>query len=197
MTEPYRERYACDMTDYDYTTFEPFPKITRYLKADCVITEKVDGTNAALAFEWDGTLTTQSRTRVITPEDDNYGFARWAVEHSSELFDYFGPGRHFGEWWGRGVQKRYGQFVEGKYFTPFNAGLFTEPGPAGVTPLPVLWEGPLKNLAYGVKEVQQDLEFNGSRIAPGAKPEGIMIWSQAFGYIKHPFDDGHKWTRSA
>lgn len=47
-----------------------------------------------------------SRTRWITPEDDNYGFAKWANENKEELLK-LGIGQHFGEWWGSGIQRGY------------------------------------------------------------------------------------------
>mgnify|MGYP003564223801 FL=1 len=64
--------------------FETFPKINR-LKRECVITEKLDGTNAQIAITEDGVMFVGSRNRWITPEDDNYGFARWARDNHEEL----------------------------------------------------------------------------------------------------------------
>jgi ATP-dependent RNA circularization protein (DNA/RNA ligase family) len=54
--------------------FEDFPKIAR-LSRECCITEKIDGTNAQVVITEDGQVLAGSRTRFITPEDDNYGFA--------------------------------------------------------------------------------------------------------------------------
>jgi hypothetical protein len=55
--------------------FQPWPKIPR-LHRSIVITEKIDGTNACVVISPDGTeIAAQSRTRVITPEQDNAGFA--------------------------------------------------------------------------------------------------------------------------
>lgn len=77
--------------------FEGFPAIPR-LKRQCVITEKIDGTNAQICILEDNRIIAGSRTRWITPEDDNFGFARWVKEHEDEL-RLLGPGSHFGEWW--------------------------------------------------------------------------------------------------
>lgn len=103
-------------------TFEDFPKIAR-LSRMMTITEKIDGTNAQIYItpgspEEPGIIATMrddsetdlimfagSRTRWITPEADNYGFAAWAKAHAEELFK-LGAGRHFGEWWGSGIQRR-------------------------------------------------------------------------------------------
>ncbi|TFH36187.1 MAG: hypothetical protein E4G93_02560, partial [Dehalococcoidia bacterium] len=87
--------------------FEKFGKIAR-LNRGMVITEKIDGTNGQLLFDRMGRLWVGSRNRWITPEKDNCGFARWAHENRSELFGILGEGRHFGEWWGQGIQRRYG-----------------------------------------------------------------------------------------
>lgn len=86
------------------------PKIGR-LSRGCTITEKIDGTNASVfigAYETEGLFLVGSRTRWITPTSDNYGFAHWAHSHKDELLQ-LGPGHHFGEWWGLGIQRRYGQ----------------------------------------------------------------------------------------
>jgi hypothetical protein len=81
--------------------FEAWPKIRRGKDNGVIVTEKIDGTNAQIAIEQDGTtMHVGSRNRWITPEDDNFGFARWAAEHRDELLT-LGPGRHFGEWWAR------------------------------------------------------------------------------------------------
>ena len=45
--------------------FEEFPKVPR-LSRGCVITEKIDGTNAQVMVDEDGTVTAASRTRIIT-----------------------------------------------------------------------------------------------------------------------------------
>lgn len=50
--------------------FVKFPSIARYSR-DCVITEKIDGTNAQICITEDGQFLTGSRTRWITPENDN------------------------------------------------------------------------------------------------------------------------------
>ena len=55
--------------------FIPFPKIAR-LSRLAIVTEKIDGTNAQVTITEDGDIFAGSRSRWITPEDDNYGFAR-------------------------------------------------------------------------------------------------------------------------
>ncbi len=92
--------------------FEPWPKIPR-LYREIVITEKIDGTNAGIFIPlWDegsvsGPVYASSRKRWITPEKDNFGFARWAEENKETLIADLGPGMHYGEWWGQGIQRTY------------------------------------------------------------------------------------------
>ncbi len=113
-----------------YGTFEAWPKTKHVDKVlgSVIVTEKIDGTNACLVFEEDGTMYAQSRNRIITPATDNQGFARWAYYHQDELFNILGPGRHFGEWWGRGIGRKYN--MEHNVFSVFNNGRFykTDPG---------------------------------------------------------------------
>jgi len=97
--------------------FEGFPKIAR-LKRDITVTEKLDGTNAQIFIGEDGEFSVGSRKRWIVPGDDNYGFARWAYGRQDELIATLGIGRHFGEWWGQGIQRRYD--MEKKQFSLFN-----------------------------------------------------------------------------
>ena len=78
--------------------FIPFPKIAR-LSRLAIVSEKIDGTNAQVLITEDGDIFAGSRSRWITPEDDNYGFARW-VEGNKDTLLKLGPGRHMGEWWG-------------------------------------------------------------------------------------------------
>ena len=76
--------------------FMGFPKMAR-LSREIIVSEKIDGTNAQVYITEDGTMRAGSRTRWITPEDDNFGFAKWVDAHRDELLT-LGPGRHFGEW---------------------------------------------------------------------------------------------------
>lgn len=90
--------------------FKSFSKITRFLDAKVTVTEKIDGTNALIAISGDE-FKVGSRSRWITPEDDNYGFARWAYAHKEDLMA-LGDGYWFGEWWGSGIQRKYGMLVK-------------------------------------------------------------------------------------
>ena len=160
--------------------FEEFPKVPR-LSRGCVITEKIDGTNAQVMVDEDGTVTAASRTRIITPRDDNHGFAAWVAEHAEELRK-LGPGRHFGEWWGLGIQRGYG--LKEKRFSLFNTARWDHPSkyPACCYVVPTLYMGPF--VTSMVDLVIDELKENGSRAAPGfMKPEGLMIFHQAANHL--------------
>lgn len=155
--------------------FEPFQKIAR-LKRECVITEKIDGTNALICITEDGEFLTGSRTRWITPNDDNYGFSKWAHEHKDELMN-LGPGKHFGEWWGAGVQRRYD--MGEKVFSLFNVARWeVDPVPTCCSLVPVLYKGPFSS--ERVDECVERLREGGSVAAPGfMKPEGVIVYLPA------------------
>lgn len=157
--------------------FEEFVKIPR-LKRGCVITEKIDGTNAQIHITDEGEFLVGSRTRYITVKDDNYGFARWAEAHKEELLK-LGPGRHFGEWWGSGCQRGYGLTNGEKRFSLFNVGRWRDqPLPSCVSLVPVLYEGPFSSDI--IERCIEDLRANGSKAAPGfMKPEGIIVYHAA------------------
>lgn len=102
--------------------FQEFASIAR-LSRDMIVTEKLDGTNAQVHVTEDGRVFAGSRSRWITPDADNFGFARWVAEHEEELRVGLGPGSHYGEWWGSGIQRRYG--LSEKRFSLFNTGRWT------------------------------------------------------------------------
>ncbi len=165
----------------DLLEFRVFDKIAR-LSRECVITEKIDGTNACVFVGENGEFLTGSRTRWITPDDDNYGFSRWAHEHKDELL-LLGPGRHFGEWWGQGCQRNYG--LTEKRFSLFNTSVWNDTTrPACCHVVPVLYQGAFSTVI--IDGVIAELIFNGSAAAPGfAKPEGVIIYHTALGkYFK-------------
>lgn len=69
---------------------------------------KLDGTNAAVHVRPRGQFAAQSRTRLLTPASDNYGFATWVHEHAEYfggLFARLGHAIVYGEWCGPGIQK--------------------------------------------------------------------------------------------
>lgn len=172
-------------------TFEKFPKIGRLSKG-FVVTEKLDGTNAQIVIAPDGEILVGSRTRVITPDNDNYGFAAWVYENQEELVDFLGVGRHYGEWWGYGIQRGYG--LPEKKFSLFNTGRWSgSEFPEGVDCVPVLGYVNLKDMSE-VDTIMKDLYMLGSRAAPGyMKPEGIVMFhTQTNTMFKRTFEHDEK-----
>jgi hypothetical protein len=156
--------------------FVPFPKMPR-LSREVLITEKIDGTNAQIWINDDGSeIVAGSRSRWITPAEDNFGFARWVEDNRIELLR-LGPGRHFGEWWGSGIQRGYGLPKGEKRFSLFNLSRWAddEARPACCHVVPLLWRGVFDQRA--VKDCLDDLEMFGSHAARGfMKPEGVVIF---------------------
>jgi hypothetical protein len=156
--------------------FKSFGKIGRYSR-EVVVTEKIDGTNAQLTVSEDGARIESigSRNRFVTTLDEHFGFPRWVREHETELLQ-LGPGTHYGEWWGLGIQRNYG--LTEKRFSLFNVERWGESRPACCHVVPVLWRGLLDNFnAQGEIDL---LRRTGSVAAPGfMKPEGIVIFHRA------------------
>ena len=139
-----------------------------------------------------------SRNRWITLADDNFGFARWAYDHTSELFA-LGEGHHFGEWWGSGIQRGYGFKKGERFFSLFNASRwvehdqptyaieqdnpkaepkFKERAPACCKVVPILYEGIFSTLT--AKAELEELKVLGSKAAPEyMNPEGIVVYHKA------------------
>jgi hypothetical protein len=160
--------------------FVEFPKIARWSR-EVIVTEKIDGTNAQVHITEDGRIFSGSRTRWVVPPDDNFGWGRWVLENAEELRK-LGPGSHFGEWWGQGIQRKYG--MAEKRFSLFNTSRWSDQAvrPACCHVVPEIWRGPMD--ALNAKLLLQDLEAGGSRAAPGfMKPEGIVIFHPASGQL--------------
>jgi len=158
--------------------FVPFSKIAR-LNREVILTEKIDGTNASVHVLEDGTVLAGSRTRWITPDDDNFGFARWVKEHEDELRTGLGVGAHYGEWWGSGIQRGYGLTKGEKRFSLFNTGRWTDDvRPACCRVVPVLVAG--VGVHRCVDFALATLRTKGSLAAPGfMRPEGLVVFHTA------------------
>lgn len=119
-----------------------------------------------------------SRNRWLTLEQDNAGFARWVGENAEGLAE-LGPGLHYGEWWGSGIQRRYGQ--DHKRFSLFNAGRWEEstlPDVPGLGVVPIMYQGEFRQGAINM--ALDNLAFFGSRAAPGfMAPEGVVVYHSA------------------
>jgi len=195
--------------------FVEFPKMAR-LSREVIVTEKIDGTNGCIQIDEDGNMYVGSRTRWITPENDNHGFARWAFDHAEELKKGLGTGRHFGEWWGSGIQRGYGLPKGEKRFSLFNTirwclhdeepkrietedpriEKYQQRLPTCCHLVPVLWRG-----IFNTEIIDNQLnllEELGSLASLGFKPaEGVVIFHVAGNvcFKKTIGKDGHKTLR--
>jgi hypothetical protein len=207
----------------DYPKFRPIPRLHRKI----VITEKVNGTNGLIEVTeidldtLDGPLDgigavihtvdgptylvrAGSRNRWLSPDNDNFGFARWVWDNAVALAA-LGEGRHYGEWFGKGIQSGYG--LDEKRFALFNVNRWydprepeyasegylkefpkarTVPNIPTLTVVPVIAAVDGRGLNEWVSMALHTLESEGSFIAPGFKdPEGIVVWHDAAGaYFK-------------
>ena len=172
--------------------FKAWPKIVRSDKICFVASEKIDGTNAAIHFYphpedspahgMPGyVVAAQSRTRLITVGDDNFGFAAWVDQNADSLFRDLGYGLHYGEWFGAGIQRKYG--LTEKRFALFNTTRWAEKDGHFATPrltvVPVLYRGGDLHMALSMYGL---LKQGGSAIVPGfMNPEGIVVRELATG----------------
>ncbi len=174
--------------------FQAWPKTPRLFR-NATITEKIDGTNAAIGIRPIGAIDpnetlygnalvsgshliyAQSRNRIITSFADNYGFAIWVYANAETLIEDLGPGLHFGEWWGQGIQRGYG--LDERRFSLFNVEkwedhVFSTPN---VGTVPVLARG-----TFNTTQVTECLDFlrtAGSMAAPGFPAEGVVVYHHA------------------
>ncbi|MFG3343344.1 RNA ligase family protein [Glycomyces sp. NPDC048151] len=184
-----------------------WPKTPR-LTTPFVITEKIDGTNACVAIsriDHGGEVTAAdldfdnhpgvrvvfgsgaavwavraaSRTRWIEPgQKDNFGFAQW-VHENAEALTALGPGRHYGEWFGRGIQRGYGMDI--RCLALFdeqwrNALPYGLPENVGVVPRIATAAGHelSKRVAWALDHLDRDGSYVGE---PGAVAEGVVVAS--------------------
>lgn len=179
-TEAWRDRYMGKAKHAGEVGFIKWPSTPRFHKG-LTITEKIDGTNACIRI-LDGKVSAQSRKRLITPGDDNYGFAAWVYENAGALTDVLGYGVHFGEWFGEGIQKN-PLGIEGKRFAHFSPWKFNDMEKERIQEsglvefVPVLFEGQADYMT--IPNVIDNLRAFHSYV-PGAKwdakAEGIIVW---------------------
>lgn len=197
---------------YEFAAYGKTPRLFR----ECIVTEKIDGTNACVMVcpavdvpigDRDAvvygdcsevgavTIFAASRTRLITPKEDNYGFAGWVRDNAAELAK-LGPGRHYGEWYGRGINRGYG--LNERRFALFNVSRWEDgalspatfqrgveqprkplsPRPACCEVVPVLARG-LFDTGL-VQRALMKLAAVGSFAAPSFRnPEGVVVFHTA------------------
>lgn len=167
--------------------FEPFSKIPRANNMTFTVTEKIDGTNAQIYISEDPAepLWAGSRNRWLIPRgapgssksSDNYDFADW-VQNNAEMLRRLGPGRHFGEWWGAGIGRRYG--LTKRRFSLFQAHRWAKHGlpeglPTNVSYVPILAINTVDHMG-DIPAIVANLFHLGSVAQPGfPKPEGVVV----------------------
>lgn len=96
-------------------------------------TPKIHGTNGGVIVSKSNEVYAQSRSSIITPENDNCGFAAWVSR--PDVTEWFIETKHlnfgssstaifYGEWFGPGIQRGVGvSLIPNKSFAIFDAGV--------------------------------------------------------------------------
>lgn len=121
---------------------------------------KLHGTNAGVVVCADGTCYAMSRTQVITPENDNMGFAAW-VAARKDAFKKLAPDSGcvviYGEWCGPGIMKGVATCsIPNRIFAVFAMRIINE---NGETPHFVVGPTPLQ-------QTVSQLSFEGCHVIP-------------------------------
>jgi hypothetical protein len=179
----------------NFPEFRGFSKIPR-LSRDIVITEKIDGTNGLIYIDENNNIFAGSRNRFLWGSiqdeihSDNHGFAQWVKANKEDLLN-LGKGYHYGEWWGKGIQRGYG--LEEKRFSLFNISRWIkdrnqelkdkqEYCPECCYVVPIICRCDMTDTEFIMRALSH-LEINGSYASPGfMKPEGIVIYHKAGNY---------------
>lgn len=161
--------------------FRGFGKLQRLYDSrhGVVITEKVDGTNGAIHVRDGRVVGVQSRKRLIYPGKDNFGFATWVSENNDLIAEILGDGLHYGEWYGKGIQRGYG--LDERRFALFNTSRWKDlahPDLPQLHGVPELYSGSIEEsgLDTAVSEALAVLQDTGSGVNPGYQNyEGIVV----------------------
>jgi len=173
--------------------FKAWEKIPRDNPFNVTISEKIDGTNACIIIVDGEIVGVQSRNRLITAEDDNYGFAGWVDRNSDELVS-LGEGYHYGEWAGLGIQKNPHDLACKRFFL-FNTFRWNENNPNRpecCSVVPVLFQGELS--PGKIPALLEELQAGAT---PEQTPEGVVVYYHAFRkYTKHTIKSPNgKWCK--
>jgi len=175
------------MSEERYPAFGKIPRHRRSI----TITEKIDGSNGLIFIEQHPEILDEyhiragGRNRWLAPgkETDNHGFAQWVETNKATLAQDLGPGHHYGEWWGNGINRGYGLARGDKRFSLFNVTRWFEtqfltpslghvPAMSGNIP----WE----KAETSIEEALVHLREVGSWAAHGyMNPEGIIIFKHS------------------
>lgn len=152
--------------------FRAFPKIERFNNQVMAITQKLHGTNAQITISGSKVFA-GSRSRFLTVEDDNFGFAKFVEENKDKILSTLPEGTHYGEWCGPGINSGEGLKEKGLYL--FNHWKFKDSElPPHFYTVPVLYSGKFEYSK--IEETKKLLKDNGSQLIPGfMNVEGIVI----------------------
>ena len=180
----------CVITEKIDGTFGGIRIVERNFGEQLVLDDKPDPTVLAVTFgppkmandgvpAFEYWIGAQSKNRMLTTTDDNFGFAKWVQSNAVSLVQDLGEGSHFGEWWGAGIQRKYGtSFKNFSLFESRTLGDWSEL-PEFDTPAlnvaPPLYVG--EYYEGVVSECLSRLQENGSQVAPlgWPTPEGVVI----------------------
>jgi hypothetical protein len=184
-------------------SYPAFTKIPRWNR-ETVLTEKLDGTNGLVAVcppdsNWhemmsvrssspprfriltDGTqVAAGSRKRWLNPQSDNFEFAQWVWDHAEELAA-LGKGLHYGEWYGKGINRAYG--LPDRRFALFNVARWGMPGWTRPDCCEVVTALAWPNAAHLNDTLRFWLdslaEYGSVHVSGFRRPEGIVIYHTA------------------
>jgi len=168
-----------------------FPKFQRFksiprLSRECIITEKIDGSNGIIYIDKNNNIFAGSRNRWLWGSiqdkiyNDNHGFAQWVKQNKEELLK-LGKGIHYGEWYGYKINRNYK--LNHNRFALFNREKWNPNNiPECCEVVPILYKG-----IFDIDSIQKtlkQLEKNGSLAVPGfMNPEGIVIYHKTSGQL--------------
>ncbi|MFH0805993.1 MAG: RNA ligase family protein [Patescibacteria group bacterium] len=167
----------------EFHSFKKIPRLTR----DIYITEKLDGSSGIVYIDYDLNIFAGSRNRWLWGSiqdeihNDNHSFAQWVKTNKEELLG-LGVGFHFGEFWGKKINRGYG--LNEKRFSLFDVNKWVKDEtkkqylPSCCSVVPLLYEGPFDTsiINYWLDR----LAYIGSYASPGyMDPEGICVYHTA------------------
>lgn len=165
---------------------------TARVDSPVVVTEKIDGTNGVIYVDFgdnphspviwvgarNGWIAGISVNGAEFVRSDHYGFAGWATANRLQIARLLGHGYHYGEWWGQGIARGYGQ--DRKRFQLFDIrhsekdGWDDDANEWNIGTVPVLYDGPMDHRT--MERQVELLQRRGSVVAPGyLYPEGLVV----------------------
>ncbi|MEV6638066.1 RNA ligase family protein [Actinoplanes sp. NPDC051470] len=162
-------------------------------------------------FEWH--VRPGSRNRWLTTESDNFGFAAFVRQNAAELVN-LGPGNHYGEWFGKGINRGYN--LNERWFALFNVARWfdprweyaepyrewfpkAQPAPNCITVVPVIRANvPGDRMTEDVRGALDTLSVVGSFAVPTFKnPEGVVAYHDGARQLFKAFPAGYDQPKSA